>query len=152
MPELKLPPKRDPTPKLPPPRKPEEANPPREPDEENPPRPMDPPPREPPCIWASKGAADVAMDNAAMANQRRMRGIIARAGALNCQIFGKHCTCKNLVLIPSPVFELAEFAIGWRQAVVNPMLHRLQSAHIGKHRLQIVVGEPAEFSKGHDGV
>ena len=113
---------------------------------------MDPPPREPPCIWASKGAADVAMDNAAMANQRRMRGIIARAGALNCQIFGKHCTCKNLVLIPSPVFELAEFAIGWRQAVVNPMLHRLQSAHIGKHRLQIVVGEPAEFSKGHDGV
>src|SRR6266852_479521 len=86
MPVLKLPPKRDPTPKLPPPRKPGEENPPRKPDEENPPRPMDHPPRELPCVWASKGAAEVARDNAAMANQRSMRAIITLVGAPVCQI------------------------------------------------------------------
>jgi hypothetical protein len=87
-----------------------------------------------------------------MANHRRMRRIIALAGGLNCQIFAKSCKHKTLVLISRAALELAEFAIGWWQAVVNPMLHPLQSTHIGKHRPQIVVGEPAEFSKGHDGV
>lgn len=48
---------------------------------------MDAPPREPPCIWASKGAASNVVDNAAMANQRRIRRIIAPAAASVCQIF-----------------------------------------------------------------
>ena len=131
-------------------RKPEEENPLRE--AEKPPRAMEPPPWEPPCIWASKGAAEVARDNAAMANQRRMRGIIALAGALNCQIFAESCNRQTLVLISGAVLELAEFAIGWREAVVYAMLYRLQGLQVGEHGFQIVVGEAAEFCKGHDGV
>jgi len=89
VPKLAL--KRGAEPTLTPPRKPDEENPPRklELEEEDPPRPMDAPPREPPCIWAGKGAARIAMDNAAMASQRRIRGIIALVGTLNCQIFAE---------------------------------------------------------------
>jgi hypothetical protein len=52
------------------------------------------------------------------------------------------------VLISATVFELAELAIGWRQAVVHAMLYRLEGAHVGKHGFQIIVGKAAEFSEG----
>jgi hypothetical protein len=82
-----------------------------------------------------------------MANQRRIQRIIALSGALNCQIFiqvlalatspiirleiwlearrQKRIALAALVLISRAVHELAEFAIGWRQAIVHPMLYRL---------------------------
>ena len=76
--------------------------PPRKPDEENPPCPIDaPPPREPPCIWANKGTASNATDNAAMANQRRIQGIIALSGALNCQIFIQVLAPATSPIIPT---------------------------------------------------
>src|SRR6476620_7177269 len=59
-----------------------------DPPEENPPRPMEAPPREPPRIWANRGvASNTADETAAMANQGRIRRIIARRQARNCQIF-----------------------------------------------------------------
>src|SRR5450432_1644630 len=78
---------RKPVPKLAPERgAPLMRAPPRNPDDENPPRPIEDPPREPPCVWAGKGVASSAEDNAVMANQRRIPTIIAPAAHLNCQI------------------------------------------------------------------
>ena len=49
----------------------------REPEEEDPLRPMDPPPREPPCIWAEEDTTSAAAHTAAMAHWCRIQRIIA---------------------------------------------------------------------------
>jgi len=64
---------------------------------------MDAPPRDPPCIWANKGADSNVVDNAAMADQRRIARIIAPAAAPVCQILaGQTGRGKQLQLV-SPV-------------------------------------------------
>jgi hypothetical protein len=87
MPEPKLAPERAPKPMFAPLREPDDENPPREPEAENPLWPMDPPPREPPCIWAKAGTTSAAVHTAAMAHWCRIERIITPLGAEVCQIF-----------------------------------------------------------------
>ena len=56
----------------------------------------------------------------------------------------------NLVLVPGPVLFLAQLAVGWRQRVVDPVLHWRQGFQIREHGFQIVVGEGFELAVRHD--
>ncbi len=58
----------------------------------------------------------------------------------------------NLILVPAAVLVLAEFAIGRWQAVIYAVRNWWHRPQIGKHRLQVVVGQISKFSERHDRV